>query len=169
LEDMRDPETVAPRILVAGIGNRLRGDDGFGPRVVDLLSSSKLPDGVVTRDFGTAGLTIATELSDYDVAIFLDSAEFEGEPGNIQKSRLKVESGIDDSAELARLTLHEVGLEGLLKFSKSIETLPEKVYLIGCKPRVLVPTLELSPEVESAVEEAASIVMDMVSGLLSGN
>jgi hydrogenase maturation protease len=169
MEDMRDPETVAPRILVAGIGNRLRGDDGFGPRVVDLISSRKLPDGVEARDFGTAGLTIATELSDYDVAIFLDSAEFEGEPGNIQKSRLKVESGIDDSAELARLTLHEVGLVGLLKFSKSIETLPERVYLIGCKPRVLVPTLELSPEVELAVEEAAYMVMDMVSRLLSGN
>ena len=60
-----------------------------------------------------------------------------------------------------------MGLEGLLKFSKSIGTLPEKVYLIGCKPKILVPTLELSPEVEAAVEEAASMVMDTVSGLLS--
>ena len=164
---MGESESVAPRILVAGIGNRLRGDDGFGPRVVDLLMSRKLPDGVEARDFGMAGLTIATELSDYDVAIFLDSAESEGEPGNLQRSRLEVEAGIDDSAELARLTLHEVGLEGLLKFSKTIGTLPEKVYLIGCKPKVLVPTLELSPKVESAIEEAASMVMDTVGRLLS--
>lgn len=169
MEDMRDPESVTPRILVAGIGNRLRGDDGFGPRVVDLLLSRKLPDGVEARDFGTAGLTIATELSDYDAAIFLDSAEFEGEPGSLQRSYLEVEAGIDDSSELARLTLHEVGLEGLLKFSKSIGTLPEKVYLIGCKPKVLVPTLELSPEVEPAVEEAVSMVMDTVGKLLSKN
>jgi len=164
---MKDPESVAPRILVAGIGNRLIGDDGFGPRVVDLLLSRKLPDGVDARDFGTAGLTIATELSDYDIAIFIDSAESEGEPGSLQRSRLEVEAGIDESAELARLTLHEVGLEGLLKFSKSIGTLPEKVYLIGCKPKVLVPTLELSPEVEAAVEEAASMVMDTVGRLLT--
>lgn len=164
---MRDLDTAAPRILVAGIGNRLRGDDGFGPRVVDLLSSRKLPDGVDARDFGTAGLTIATELSDYDAAIFLDSAESEGDPGSLQRSRLEVEAGIDESAELARLTLHEVGLEGLLKFSKSIGTLPGKVYLIGCKPKILVPTLELSPEVEAAVEEAASMVLDTVCRLLS--
>ena len=155
------------QILIAGIGNRLMGDDGFGPRVVDLLLSRDLPDGVEARDFGTAGLTIATELSEYDAAIFLDSAKFEGEPGSLQRSRLEVEAGIDDSAELARLTLHEVGLEGLLKFSKSIGTLPQKVYLIGCKPKVLVPTLELSPEVESAVEEAVSMVMDTVGRLLS--
>ena len=164
---MRDPESVDPRILVAGIGNRLRGDDGFGPRVVDLLLSRKLQDGVDARDFGMAGLTIATELSDYDAAIFLDSTESEGEPGSLQRSRLEVEAGIDESAELARLTLHEVGLEGLLKFSKSIGTLPEKVYLIGCKPKVLVPTLELSPEVEAAVEEAVSLVMDTLGRLLS--
>jgi len=169
VEHMRDPESADPRILVAGIGNRLRGDDGFGPRVIDLLASRRLPDSVEARDFGTAGLTVATELSDYDVAIFLDSAESEGEPGSLQRSRLEVEAGIDDSAELARLTLHEVGLEGLLKFSKSIGTLPEKVYLIGCKPKVLVPTLELSPEVEAAVEEAASMVMDTVGRLLSEN
>lgn len=167
MDGMGDSEKAAPRILVAGIGNRLRGDDGFGPRVVDLLLSRKLPDGVEARDFGTAGLTIATELSDYDVVIFLDSAEFEGEPGSLQSSRLEVEPGIDDSAELARLTLHEVGLEGLLKFSKAIGTLPEEVYLIGCKPKVLVPTLELSPEVESALEEAASLVMNKVVNLLS--
>ncbi|MCW4048731.1 MAG: hydrogenase maturation protease [Candidatus Bathyarchaeota archaeon] len=164
---MRDPESVAPRILVAGIGNRLRGDDGFGPRVVDLLLSQKLPAGVEARDFGLAGLIIATELSEYDIAIFLDSAKFEGKPGSLQRSRLKVEAGIDDPAELARLTLHEVGLEGLLKFSKSIGTLPERIYLIGCKPKILVPTLELSPEVKSAVEEAASMVMDTLGKLLS--
>ena len=160
-------ESVAPRILVAGIGNRLKGDDGFGPRVIDLLSSRKLPDNVDARDFGTAGLTIATELTDYDVAIFLDAAESEGQPGSLQRSRLEVQAGIDESAELARLTLHEVGLEGLLKFSKTIGTLPGKVYLIGCKPKILVPTLELSPEVETAVEEAASMVMDTLDRVLS--
>jgi hydrogenase maturation protease len=164
---MGNSESVAPRILIAGIGNRLKGDDGFGPRVIDLLSSRKLPDGVEARDFGTAGLTIATELSDYDVAIFLDAAENQGEPGSLQRSRLEVQAGIDESAELAKLTLHEVGLEGLLKFSKSIGTLPGKVYLIGCKPKLIVPTLELSPEVEAAVEEAASMVDDIVSKLLS--
>ena len=46
------------RILVAGVGNRLMGDDGFGPRVTDVLTNYHLPGYVDLRDFGTAGITI---------------------------------------------------------------------------------------------------------------
>jgi len=155
-----------PRILVAGIGNRLIGDDGFGPRVVDLLSERDLPENVDVRDFGTAGMTIATDLADYDAAIFLDSMDHDGEPGSLYKSRLIVEEGFDDVAELARLTLHEAGLEGLLRFSKSIGTLPKDIYLIGCRPKTLGPSLELSPEVEAALEKAAAWVDEIIEKML---
>ena len=42
------------RIIVLGVGNRLMGDDGFGPRVIDLLESTDLADDVEFRDAGTA-------------------------------------------------------------------------------------------------------------------
>ena len=155
-----------PRILVAGIGNRLIGDDGFGPRVVDLLSDRDLPENVDVRDFGTAGMTIATDLDDYDAAIFIDSADHGGEPGSLSRSRLVVEAGVEDIAELARLTLHEAGLEGLLRFSKAIGTLPPEVFFIGCKPKTLAPSLELSPEVEAALERAVAIVDEILEKIL---
>jgi hydrogenase maturation protease len=125
-----------------------------------------LPDNVEARDFGTAGMTIATDLADYDAVIFIDSADHGGEPGSLSKSRLLVEEGVDDIGELARLTLHEAGLEGLLKFSKSIGTLPEDVFLVGCKPKKLEPSLELSPEVESALEKAVAIVNEILKKIL---
>jgi hydrogenase maturation protease len=159
-------EGSSPRVLVAGIGNRLIADDGFGPRVVDLLSDRELPDHVEVRDFGTAGMTIATDLVDYDAVIFIDSADHAGEPGSLFRSRLVVEEGVEDVAELARLTLHEVGLEGLLQFSKSIGTLPDDIFLIGCKPKTLTPSLELSPEVEAALERAVAIVDEILDNIL---
>ena len=163
---MDDSEDSPPRILVAGIGNRLIADDGFGPRVVDLLSERELPDFVEVRDFGTAGMTIATDLADYDAVIFIDSADHGGEPGSLSRSRLVVEAGVEDVAELARLTLHEAGLEGLLRFSKSIGTLPPEVFFIGCKPKTLAPSLELSPEVEAALERAVAIVDEILDKIL---
>ena len=163
---MDDSEDSPPRILVAGIGNRLIADDGFGPRVVDLLSERELPDFVEVRDFGTAGMTIATDLADYDAVIFIDSADHGGEPGSLSRSRLVVEAGVEDVAELARLTLHEAGLEGLLRFSKSIGTLPPEVFFIGCKPKTLAPSLELSPEVEAALERAVAIVDEILEKIL---
>ena len=163
---MDDSEDSPLRILVAGIGNRLIADDGFGPRVVDLLSDMDLPENVEVRDFGTAGMTIATDLVDYDAVIFIDSADHGGEPGSLSRSRLVVEEGVEDVAELARLTLHEAGLEGLLRFSKTIGTLPADVFFIGCKPKTLAPSLELSPEVEAALEKAVAIVDEILEKIL---
>jgi hydrogenase maturation protease len=159
-------DSSTKKVLVAGVGNRLMGDDGFGPRVIDLLSSASLPDNVEARDIGTAGVTIATDLSGYDLVVFLDSVDIEGKPGQLQKSELMVEDDVGDIAELSRFTLHEVGLEGLLKFAKAIGVLPPKVVLIGCKPKALSPTLELSPEVEDALDAAEDIAISTVEDFL---
>jgi hydrogenase maturation protease len=155
-------------VLIAGVGNRLMGDDGFGPRVIDLLSSAPLPENVEAKDLGTTGLAIASDLSDYDLVVFIDSVNVEGEPGRLYKWDGVVEGSIGDAAELSRFTLHEVGLEGLLKLSKAIGTLPPRVILIGCKPESLRPGLELSPVVEEALHEAAEMALDAVSAFLAG-
>jgi hydrogenase maturation protease len=155
-------------VLIAGVGNRLIGDDGFGPRAIDLLSSAPLPGNVEARDLGTAGLTIATDLSDYDLVVFIDSVNVEGEPGRLFKWEVVIEGSVGDVAGLSRFTLHEVGLEGLLKLSKAIGTLPPRVILIGCKPESLRPGLELSPVVEDALSKAAEMALDAVSAFLAG-
>jgi hydrogenase maturation protease len=165
LNSMRDNKDI--RVLVAGVGNRLMGDDGFGPRVIDLLLKESLPMNVEARDIGTAGLTIATDLADYDLVIFLDSMEMEGEPGRLYKAKIEVLNTTEEVSELAKMTLHEVGLEGLLKFARAINTLPERVILIGCKPKDIHPTLELSQEVEAATLKAARMVLATLESDLS--
>ena len=155
-------------VLIAGVGNRLMGDDGFGPRVIDLLSSAPLPENVEVRDIGTAGLAIATDLSDYDLVVFIDSVNVESETGRLYKWDIVVEGSIGDVAELSRFTLHEVGLDGLLKLYKAMGTLPPRVILIGCKPESLKPGLELSPGVEEVLHKAAEMALDAVSAFRSG-
>lgn len=139
------------------------GDDGFGPRVIDLLSTCSLPDDVMLWDFGTAGLTIASELSDYGFIIFLDVTESGGEPGTLYKRKITVdEISIEDVTDLVTLSLHEVGLEGLLKLAKALEILPPRIILLGCEPKSLEPSLELSREVEAAARKAVSLVMEIL-------
>jgi hydrogenase maturation protease len=121
-----------------------------------------LPDNVEVRDVGTAGITIATDLSDYDFVIFLDTMNIDGDFGIIYESMLEVKEGIDDVSDIAKTTLHEVGLEGLLRFSKAIGTLPSKVALIGCKPKNITVSLDLSTEVEKSTFIAANMVMSLI-------
>jgi hydrogenase maturation protease len=160
-------DSSTKRVLIAGVGNRLMSDDGFGPRVIDLLSLTPLPKNVEARDIGTAGLTIATDLSDYDLVVFVDSINMDGKPGQLQKSNMLVEKVRDDIVEISKFTLHEVGLQGLLEFAKAIGTLPPRVVLIGCEPKAFGPSLELSPEVEDALPRAGEMVLATVNDFLS--
>lgn len=153
-------DSPSGRILVAGVGNRLMGDDGFGPRVVELLSELSLPENVELRDFGTAGVAIATELEGYDVLILIDSMEMEGSPGTIKRIDIDVHDLEAGASDLVRFTLHEVGVEGLLKFSKAIGVLPPRVMLVGCKPKQIAPGLDLSDVVERAAHEAVNLILD---------
>lgn len=91
-------------VLIAGVGNRLMGDDGFGLRVIDFLSSAPLPGNVEVRGVGTVGLAIATDLSDYDLVVFINSVNFEDEPGRLHKLDVVVEGKIGDVAGLSRFT-----------------------------------------------------------------
>jgi hydrogenase maturation protease len=154
------------RILVAGIGNLLMGDDGFGPRVIEILQDMDLPENVELRDVGTAGLMVSTDLEDYDVVIFVDSMEGNADPGTIQKVEIDTNT-IDSSeaADLSKLTVHEIGLEGLLKFSKAIGTLPEKVFLIGCIPENFNLGVGLSSKVEQATAEAVEVIRKLLLDL----
>ena len=148
---------------MAGVGSRLRGDDSFGPRVIDLLSDCSLPENVVLWDLGTAGLTVASELSDYDFIIFLDAIEGSGESGTLYKREITVEEvSVEEVTDLVSLSLHEAGLEGLLKLAKALGTLPPRIILIGCEPKSLEVSLELSEEVEAAARKAVSLVMEIL-------
>ena len=55
------------KVVIVGIGNTLKGDDGFGPAVIEQLRETPLPDGVAAVDGGTAGVGLAAL---YTVAIW---------------------------------------------------------------------------------------------------
>jgi hydrogenase maturation protease len=64
------------RVLIAGIGNILLGDDGVGPYVVRLLESSYLFDeGVELADLGTPALDFIDHIAGLDALIVVDSVD----------------------------------------------------------------------------------------------
>ena len=76
-----------PRILVAGIGNVFKGDDGFGVEVARALSKSmgRAPsDDVAVIDFGIRGIDLAFEItSGYEIVILIDAMQRGSEPGSV--------------------------------------------------------------------------------------
>ncbi|MBO0687357.1 MAG: hydrogenase maturation protease, partial [Candidatus Dormibacteraeota bacterium] len=77
------------KVLVAGMGNQLRGDDGFGVALAELLAKREhdpATDGaeVTVREFGIAGIHLVQELlSGYDALLLIDAVERGSQPGTI--------------------------------------------------------------------------------------
>lgn len=153
-----DPEE---KILIVGIGNKLLGDDGFGPHVIELLESAEQQSNIEISDFGTAGIGKATDLKGYERVIFVDAMQKGGDPGKIYLQDFTADDVEDLNAEesIVQLSLHEAKLEELLTFAKAIDSLPQRITVIGCEPKVLEPRIGLSPEVEEAARKVAQMIL----------
>src|SRR5262244_772651 len=72
----RGSEGFMKRILIAGIGNILLGDDGVGPYVVRLLESGyAFDEGVELADLGTPALDLIDHIAGLDALIVIDSVD----------------------------------------------------------------------------------------------
>jgi hydrogenase maturation protease len=161
-----------PRILIACIGNIFMGDDGFGVEVARALAARKLPDEVRLVDFGIRGFDLAYALLDgYDVTIFVDATSRGGAPGTLYT----IEPDLDELEDLApqAMTVEPHGMNPMkvLAMVKSMGGKFERILLVGCEPETLGPEeglMGLSEPVRKAVDEAASMIELLVTGIREG-
>jgi len=159
------------RILVAGVGNVLRGDDGFGVEVAQALSrSSQLPNNVTVFEGGIAGIPLVQELMDgYDALIVADAVERGGAPGTIYliEPDITDPATIDSSALHASLAdAHYTEPSQVLVLAKALGVLPPKVYIVGCQPAGYDELgAELSDQVRGAVEVALNRIESLIETL----
>ncbi|MHB0971459.1 MAG: hydrogenase maturation protease [Thermoanaerobaculia bacterium] len=70
------------RVLVFGYGNTLRGDDGVGWRVAEVLSASGLPSEIEVRTLHQLSPELAEPISRADAVLFVDATHV-GVPGQV--------------------------------------------------------------------------------------
>ena len=152
-----------PRILVAGMGNVLRRDDGFGVAVARRLLESELGAalaGVTVLEAGIAGVRVVQELMDgYDGLILVDAARGGGAPGTVYEISPHV-------GETAPESLHTVEPGQVLALARAAGCLPERVLLVGCEPAeydALGMEENLTPAVAAAVPRAVALVTERVA------
>jgi len=159
------------RILVAGVGNVLKGDDGFGVRAIEMImSEGDLPDGVTTIETGIGGIHLVQELSvGYDALILIDAMDRRGVPGEL----FLVEPVLPDLTTMTDrerrdffADMHYATPVRALTLAREINALPPIVRIIGCQPHDAETFgATLSPAVTSAVQRAASMVVEQCRSL----
>lgn len=157
-------------VLVAGVGNVLRGDDGFGVVVAERLQAGAVPDQVKVVETGIGGLHLVQELmAGADALVVVDSIDLGREPGTV----LVVRPEITDVVSLPLLArndqladVHYATPERAFMLANALGVLPEQTWVVGCQPVDADSVArELHPEVAAAVDAAIAEVRTLVRGL----
>lgn len=155
------------RILVAGMGNALSGDDGFGVAVAHVLAARRLPPEVRVIEVGIGGIHLVQELmSGFDALIVVDAVERGAEPGTIFVLEPDVPEINSQNSQALLADIHYTIPSRALMLAKALRVLPESVMLVGCQGE-LVDTLdlELTPVVKRSVGRAVERIEAMIEQL----
>jgi len=147
------------RTLVAGVGNVLRGDDGFGVEVVRRLAGQPLPGDTSVVDFGIRGVHLAYQLLDgYDTLILIDALARGEPPGTLYL----MEPDMDELPPRELVDGHDLDPAAVLGMVKLLGGSIRRTVVVGCEPADLDERMGLSPPVALAVEEAVRLVRRLV-------
>ena len=145
-------------VLVAGVGNVFRRDDGFGVEVAQRLTGEALPAGTKVVDFGIRGLHLAFELLDgYRTVVLVDALARGGPPGTLYVLEP------DPPAEPPPVDGHDLTPEAVLALARELGAAPGRVLVVGCEPADLSDGMGLSAPVAAAVDAAVRTVRQMLA------
>ncbi|MHA6623198.1 hydrogenase maturation protease [Pseudonocardia sp. DLS-67] len=159
------------RVLVAGVGNVLLSDDGFGVEVVRALRGRDLPPAVELVDAGIRGMHLAYQLLDgYAALVLVDTVQRDSPPGTVHTLEHDLGNG-DDHRPAAAWDAHGMDpasvlaqLDGLAAATGAVRPVT-RVLVIGCEPARLTDGIGLSPPVAAAVGPAVDAVLGLVAHL----
>ena len=154
------------RVLIAGVGNVLRGDDGFGVEVLRRLERD-LAGAVGVRFFesGIAGVGLVQQLLDgYDALVILDALERGAPPGTVFVLVPEVGALGAPGAEPQAIDLHQADPEGVLHMAAALGVLPLHVRIVGCQATACDELgAGLSDPVRAAVPKGAWRVRELLA------
>lgn len=149
-------------VLVLGVGNAMKGDDGVGPLLVHRLvekgaavgTPDELRDGrprIVALDCGTTpeNYTSVIRRLKPKMLLIVDAAEMELEAGACRIISRDRVSSLGLSTHSMPLTL----------FMSYVDDLVEHIVLVGVQPHSMALGVAISPEVASAADDLAECIV----------
>jgi len=152
------------RVLIAGVGNVLRGDDGFGIEALRLLQRKVEIKGVEFFESGIAGISLVQRLMDgFDALIIVDALDRGGVPGQVYVLQPHLEWLGKENANSDTVDLHQADPEGVLRLANALQILPQHVWIVGCQA---VGCDDLGAPLSEPVERAIPIVAERVREII---
>ena len=143
------------RVVVIGVGNLYRRDDGVGPVVVERLRGQA--PGVEAVACEQEPSRLLDEWADADLAMIVDAVSSGGEPGVVHRfdaSERAVPSGVFHGST------HAFGVGEAIELARALGRLPRRVLVYGVEGREFAAGEGLSPAVAAVVEPLVAELLE---------
>jgi hydrogenase 3 maturation protease len=143
------------RVVLVGVGNPMRGDDGVGVRIIERLEAMSL-DGVMLLNTGPVPEAFIGKVESHSPThvLLLDAADFGGRPG---ETKLIDPEHIGGQA----ISTHSLPLNIFISYIE--KSLGITVLLLGVQPKTVMFGEEMTPELVEASKRIAETLHKLLS------
>lgn len=165
---VRDFLKGASSLVILGIGNDIRGDDGLGPYIIEELSRKKEEiqensdiDSIFDLDClflingGSVPENFTSKIKSYDPShiILIDASLMNKESGDIEIVNKENISNVS-------ISTHSMSLAYLIKFLELEK--PFEILFIGIEPEIMDLSFELSEKIQKASDDLVEILFSVI-------
>jgi hydrogenase maturation protease len=144
-------------LVIIGVGNPYRADDGIGPLVAARLAV--LPGArVISRD--SDAFTLIEEWTGVDTAVLIDAAAAISTPGRIHRIDL---SSDELPCELGIASTHAFGVANAVALGRALDRMPRRLVIYAVEGVCFDPGASMTAEVAAAAAEVAGLVLAEVA------
>lgn len=147
------PMKINPRILVAGIGNPIRSDDGIGPYISQCFEEKKIT-GVTTAIYHQLHTELVEEFLRYDCIVICD-ASVEGDGVSFYPLQEKLQSPVSSS--------HHVNAALITSLAKQLYRNEMQVMICSVRAYNFDMGETFSSQGKKNADEAVSIISDWIN------
>jgi hydrogenase maturation protease len=155
-------QALAPRrVLVIGLGNPDRGDDGIGVIVAQRLVG-RLPSDVALAVRNGDMMSLIEDWAGFDALVCVDAAAPIGTPGRVHRIDLATS---ELPRDLSTTSSHGLGIADAIGLARSLHLAPRDIIVYAVEGCCFSADAPMTPEVVAAAGEAADCIAAEVSRL----
>lgn len=147
------------KILVIGIGNEFRRDDGVGHFIAGEIKKNNCPGARVLEHRGE-GVDLMEEWRGFETVILFDAVSSGAAPGTVRRFEIPGETV---PRSLFCCSTHAINISDVIELAKTLDRLPKRLIVYGVEGKSFAMGPGLSPEVREAarkvVEQAAGEIL----------
>lgn len=161
IEELSEWLSDAERLTIVGVGNVMRGDDGFGVEVVRRLKELGVPPNVQLIEAGQVPESFLGVMRRFKPThiLFVDAAIQGLDPGELRLLDPRDELGMS-------ISTHKIPLRLLCEYVE--QTIGSKTAILAAQPKQVGLGEGLSEPVRRGVEEAAGVIHKALKEKLGG-